>query len=533
VSAGLSPVAIRRRYVVLTGLRWLPVGITVPVTVLLASARGLSAAQIGVVFAVHSIVALLLELPTGGLADAIGNRPVLALSVVLGCSGLLVTATAHDVAMFALGFGLIGAGRALDSGPLESWFVDAMHQAGPAADVTAGLSHAAAADGAGLAIGAILGGLAPALAAGAGGGVLALPFLLAAALDVVYLIALLALVVPLGGRRAVSSRTALLPGCRNVPRLVRETGGAVREDGVLRRLLGIGFLVGVTLATLELLGPLRFARLAGGNTAGTAVFGVVMAVSFGASALGSVLSGPARRAARGSTAIATTAVAVLAAAAVLGTALSPTVLAGATTYALFYLANAVGWPLRQQLMHSRVSTERRNTTVSAVSLAGQIGGVAGSLLITRLADATSTTVGLGAAAMALLVIAALSVRLPSELERGRVPSLVDAQPAAAGQRDGGHPAPALLADRALELHAPGGELGDGLVDVVADQVELGRAGGLGGVHGHLGRWELQDQPAAARIHVREPEDVLQERPVGVGVAAVEDDVRATDHGPRT
>ena len=442
MSRPLAPAAIRRRYVALTALRWLPIGITVPVMVLLASARGLSAGQIGLVFAVHSIVALLLELPTGGLADAIGNRRVLTLSVLLGGAGLLTMATAHDVAVFALAMGLIGAGRALDSGPLESWFVDATHAADPHADMTTGLSRAAAANGGGLAIGAVVGGVAPLLASGAGAAVLAVPFLIAAALDVVYLVALLALVVPLGDAGAVPSHAALLAGTRDVPRLVRETGTAVSEDAVLRRLLGIGFLTGVVLATLELLGPLRFAHLAGGDTEGTAVFGVVMAVSFGAAALGSMLSTTVRIAARGSTALATAGLAVLAAGAVLTTALSTAVVPAAASYALFYLANAGGWPLRQRLMHARVTAAWRNTTVSAASFALQVGGVTGSLLISRLAQATSTAIGLAIAAAALLVVALLSLHLPSEVEGGRVPGLVDAQPPTAGQPHRGHPASA-------------------------------------------------------------------------------------------
>jgi MFS family permease len=57
--------------------------------VLLASSRGLSPADIGVVFAVYSMVVLLLELPTGGLADAVGTRPVLVASGLAGAAGLL------------------------------------------------------------------------------------------------------------------------------------------------------------------------------------------------------------------------------------------------------------------------------------------------------------------------------------------------------------------------------------------------------------------------------------------------------------
>lgn len=407
----LTIAAVQRRYVGLTALRWLPLGLTVPVMVLLASARGLSPAEIGLVMAVHSIVAVTLELPTGGLADAIGHRPVLVLSVLLGGAGLLTMAAAHGVAVFALALALIGAGRALDSGPLESWFVDAAHQADADADVTHGLSHGAAANGGGLALGAVLGGLAPTLASGVGSDVLAVPFLLAAAVDVVYLVALLTLVAPLGTTGGTASRAALLTGLGDVPRVVRATGGLVRRDGILRRLLGVGLLTGVALSALELLGPLRFASLTGSETEGSAVFGVVMAASFGAAAVGSVLAAPARRVARGSTAAATAGLAVLAAAAVVGTSLSPSVLPAALTYAFFYLANAAGWPLRQQLMHARVPAAQRNTSVSVGSFATQIGGVAGSLLIPQLAEATSPTVGFGAIVTALLVIGVISLGL--------------------------------------------------------------------------------------------------------------------------
>lgn len=196
----LTVASAERRYVALTALRWFPLGISIPVTVLLASSRGLSAADIGVVFAVHSVVALTLELPTGGLADAIGIRPVLVLSALLQIAGLLTLAIAHNLLAFGAAFALVGAGRALDSGPLEAWYVDAVHLHDDGADVTAGLARAAVVEGAGLALGAVVGGLAPALAAGHGASsdALVLPFLLAAALDVVYLVAVVALVVPLG-----------------------------------------------------------------------------------------------------------------------------------------------------------------------------------------------------------------------------------------------------------------------------------------------------------------------------------------------
>ena len=162
----LTVAAAGRRYVGLTALRWLPVGLSVPVSVLLAQSRGLSVAQVGLVFAVYGMVCLVLELPTGGLADAIGRRPVLVLSGSLHLLGLLGLAVAPNLPAFIAAISLIGAGRALDSGPLESWYVDAVHQVTPGADVTPGLSRAAVADGIALSLGAVAGGVLPTLAHG-------------------------------------------------------------------------------------------------------------------------------------------------------------------------------------------------------------------------------------------------------------------------------------------------------------------------------------------------------------------------------
>jgi predicted MFS family arabinose efflux permease len=400
-----------RRYVALTGLRWLPIGLSIPVTVLLAQSRGLTLSEIGLVFVAHSLVALVLELPTGGLADAIGRRPVLVISGVLQICGLLVLAGATNLMMFAVAFSLVGAGRALDSGPLESWYVDAVHEISTGTDVTPGLSRASVADGLALSAGAVLGGVLPVLAAG-GSTPLAVPILVGAALGVVNLVAVLVLVTPSGAQPGVRTRTLLRRSVREVPKIVRDTVQLATRDQALRLLLIITFLAGMVLSTLELLGPLRFSDLAGSRTDGTAVFGVVMAVSFGGAAVGSALAPVSRRAAKGSVALATAALLVLCAVALVGIALAPTAVLAGLAYAAFYLWNGAGWPLRKQVLHSRVDSSMRSTTVSASSFALMLGGIAGSLLLPLLVEQTSLTAGFATTAAVLLVSAGLSLRLP-------------------------------------------------------------------------------------------------------------------------
>src|SRR5215213_4870762 len=182
-----------RRLVGLTALRWLPVGLTTPITVLLAQSRGLSLAEVGLLFTLHGVVVLALELPTGGLADVLGRRAVVVTGAVLHLASCVVYATATSLTGFVVGVLLLGIGRALDSGPVEAWYVDTVHRIEPAADVAPGLARHSAADGGGLAVGAIVGGILPGLLGGVSGSGLAVPYVAAAVLDLVFVAAVLRL----------------------------------------------------------------------------------------------------------------------------------------------------------------------------------------------------------------------------------------------------------------------------------------------------------------------------------------------------
>ena len=130
----------RRRYLVLVALRWLPTGLLIPVTVLLALSRGLSLTEIGLIFSIQGLVVLALELPTGGLADSLGRRPILIVASLVGLVSLGLLYIADSVALFAASMALQGVFRALDSGPLEAWYVDATLADDPKAQIEHGLS---------------------------------------------------------------------------------------------------------------------------------------------------------------------------------------------------------------------------------------------------------------------------------------------------------------------------------------------------------------------------------------------------------
>lgn len=427
VAAGVARMG--RRYVALTALRWFPTGVTVPVLVLLLGRRGLSVGQIGAALALYGVTAATLEVPTGGLADTVGRRPVLVAAAALSALGTAGLAGAMGGVEIAVALAVLGAARALDSGPLQAWFVDAVHAADPDADLKPGLSRAGAASAAALGTGALAGGwLASAAPAGDGRLVdLSLPFLVAAALTVVYGAAVTLLVHDelLADGTAGGGVDEMLPGRSPLPELFTEgvagdglgqklgvgatVVSAVRlaaTKGELRRVMAVGAGLGLVLAGVELLAPPAFARLLGGPSAAAGPYATLVTVGFGATAAGSALvpstaraAGTSRRALRASLAVAGLAV--------VGVGIGRTAPA-AVAFVAFYLAVGLVSPLLDEATHRAVPAAERATVLSVRSSVFQLGGLAASLGVGALASVAGTTAGLVVLAVGALLAALLA-----------------------------------------------------------------------------------------------------------------------------
>ena len=185
---------LTRRYAWLSFLQWLPVGLTIVPLVLLLLDRGFDLGQIAALGAVSAVTVGVLELPTGGLADVVGRRPVLMLSALIHAIALLLLGLAASLTLLVVSAALRGLARALSSGPLEAWYVDAVQASGhrAAADdayLTTGLARGEFAASFALAVGTVGGGLLPVLVSDLAMPVpgLAVPVLLGAGVEIVRL----------------------------------------------------------------------------------------------------------------------------------------------------------------------------------------------------------------------------------------------------------------------------------------------------------------------------------------------------------
>jgi len=417
-SGGPTPFThLTRRFAALSFLQWLPVGLTMAPFVLLLLERGLNLAQISLLGAVSAVTVALLELPTGGLADSYGRRPVLVASALASAAGLLLLALAPSLPLLVVSSVLVGLARALGSGPLEAWYVDRVHalhggHQRHGHDVTTGLSRGEVACSAALAAGTVTGGLLPLAVAGLPLSVddLAVPILLGAAVELLRAIA--SSRIPDTAR----ARAALSAVVREVPGTIRAGLGLAVRDRVVLRLLTIAAATGVALAVVELVTPAWLDDLTGDPRRAALFYAVIITVGFGADAAGAA-GAPAVRRRLGTpsgAATAASAVALVAAVGLVGaTSLSGTtalLVAGVAYVMMFAGLGAAGPPLGE-LLHGRVSAERRATVLSAQSLmlqaAGASGGVVAGVLTARFGPAA----GLGVACVGVATATWLLARM--------------------------------------------------------------------------------------------------------------------------
>lgn len=406
---------VRRRFLVLTALRWAPVGLLMPVLVLLPLERGLTLAQVGVAAAAQGVVVLALELPTGGFADAWGRRRVLVLAGVVGIASVVLLLLARDPAAFAVAFALQGAYRALDSGPLEAWFVDASLAADDAADIGRGLSRAGVVLGIAIASGSLaaggivlLGDLGPVDA-------LAVPILVSLALQVLGLVGVLTLMGadgPAGGLRA-AGRAA-----RAAPRTIRDGIGLLRRSRVLLALVVVELFWGFGSIGYEGLFPVRLSDLLDDADRAAAVAGPAGAAAWLASAAGAALVPVLSR--RLGVAPAAALLRVLQGAAVVAMGLVAGIVGVVLAFLVCYGAHGASNPAHMTLLHRQAEGPVRATVVSINSMAAQPAGALGAVALTALAGATS--VGLAMVVAGVVLAAAAPLYLPAARhERVREP----------------------------------------------------------------------------------------------------------------
>jgi MFS family permease len=391
VSDVLSPAAARRAFLLLTVLRWFPVGLVVGIFTLWFLERGLTVSETLLAFSVTGIVVFVLELPTGGFADALGRRPVLVAAALVNIVAGAVLILGQSFWAFVLGAALQGVFRALDSGPLEAWFVDTVHVTEPGADVDQALANEGTVMGASMALGAVLsGGLV--FWGPLPGTALLLPMVVWAGLNVLYLVGLLVLMKEPRTHVDATGLQRAADSAREAPGVIRDGLSLLRHNRVLLSLVMVELFWTAALVVFETFQPVRLAELVGGEERAGALMGPVAAVGWGVFALGSALAGlSSRRIGVAWTAILARVLNGLGAI-TMGLVAGPAALIAA--YLFTYGLHGTGGPMHSALLHREAQAHNRATVLSMNSMVFFIAFAVVASPLGLLAQATSTQVAM-------------------------------------------------------------------------------------------------------------------------------------------
>ena len=389
--------SIRRRFYLLLALRFIPTGLFVTVFVLLMLERGLSLAQIGLGTAAQGVVMLFLELPSGGLADALGRKPVLILASLFSIAAMSLLLVADTVLLLAVVSALQGVFRALDSGPLESWFIDASLVADPAVDIEGGLARQ------NVVICTSIGHRRHGGRGHRGHGrrvrdqpagrcrsSLGL---------VVQIVGLVALITLMHEVRVGEGWDAARRSIAAVPSVVGGAMRLIRASSLLTALVFAELLWGFGMIAFETFFPPRLAELSGGVEDAARLLGPAITVAWILSGVGAACAPWLVR--RFGSGVAGCTLRVVQGATVVGMGLAAGPAGLVVAYLATYWAHGATAPVHYGMVHRAVESSHRATVVSANSLTSQVGGAVSGILLGALADATSISTAMYVAGVVL------------------------------------------------------------------------------------------------------------------------------------
>jgi DHA1 family quinolone resistance protein-like MFS transporter len=415
---------IKRIYFLVTALRWLAVGLTLPVFVLFMQSRGINLMQLGIVMGFYSATIVVLELPTGGLADAVGRKKVALLAHSIDILAGLFFFFSFSFWGFLMGMILMGVARALNSGALDAWYVDSLQAADPGIDIQPALAQVGTVTLLALGIGTLAGGALPTLFSDLPAAETALISPLSTTLLVSMAIQFILLAIIAKGihepRRTDVAMASWHSGLLSIPEIVGDALNLTRRNRSLPLLMGATLVGGFTLSGVETFWQPHFANLLGGSAEKSWLFGLVLAVSFLAGMGGNMLSIPLSKRLNHRYALVAGLARALQSIALLGMAFLQPAIAFAGSFWVFYLGNTLNNSPHETLVNNEIPAGRRSAMLSTQSLAVYVGAFLGSTLLGTIAESSNISNAWILAAVVSMVSLVLYARVAGHLSSATI-----------------------------------------------------------------------------------------------------------------
>lgn len=136
-------------------------GLLVPVFSLLLIDKGATLSKLSLMIGIYSFTVIVLELPTGIMADTIGRKKSFCLSLIISLLFSVVILLGNGLVILCLGMLIYGLGRAISSGSFEALFIDSYINEFGKEKMHVVTTRISVLDALGLSAGALTGGYLP------------------------------------------------------------------------------------------------------------------------------------------------------------------------------------------------------------------------------------------------------------------------------------------------------------------------------------------------------------------------------------
>lgn len=376
--AKLTAIALINQFI-----HWFAMGLVVPVFAIFQLDRGLTLSQVGLNVAILSIVVAVLELPTGGLSDTLGRRTVYLLSLAAQITAAIILIVAFQPVAILGGFVFLGAARALSSGCMDAYFVDAFSGVASADGLQRFLARLGAVIPLALAVGGVAGGFLAdtRFSRDIWWGSVTLD-----QYSLLFLVVIAVLVIQVGLTRALVPAEAQRPGFSGFVSGMKALPATVRSayrHGVTNRLVLLLLLGaaswGIAFSALEQYWQPFVDGLTSADSP-TRLFGVLTGGYFLVGAIGSLTANGLFRIVGPHYATAVTVLRVIIGGLFVMLSLSETVTTFAIMYFALFFLNGISSSPEQTLLNTNIPAEVRSTVLSVESLFLQAGGGVAALV---------------------------------------------------------------------------------------------------------------------------------------------------------
>ncbi|WP_199614090.1 MFS transporter [Paenibacillus alkalitolerans] len=406
-----------RVYIINQSLHWFIIGMLIPVITLFKLEKGMNLLEIGWIAACYSATVMLLELPTGGLSDALGRKRVYLISLVIlfiSCFFLLIS---WNFITLAIGTVLFGLARALSSGSIDAWFVDEYNRMEPDGDLQSKLAKAGIYIPLALGLSALIGGILPDLlgtrTVNLGAGIYSINFIVMGVMLIVQYIITKINVIEI----AHTSRSSkILDGFKRLPVVISHSiQYGFKDTAVLMMLLSV-FAWGFAFVGLEdYWQPQVKGMLGDKETANTWIYGLLTAGYFLSASVGSLLISSFSSRLTLQTPTLLFLLRLLLGCLFFVLALQNNIPGFAVFYLILFMVNGLAGAPGQALFNNQLKEENRSTMQSLYSFFMQSGALAGGIVHGYVAFHYSVSTAWFAAAAVLALSSFTYLKIPEKI----------------------------------------------------------------------------------------------------------------------